>query len=194
MPYKYIGKTVDFKGKTLWEILGNLKNFGVGRMIARNRFQRYDEPCYYKIMKVEALPNPDNVTYHGQQRKVIALVEKTFRGIKQEKLVQMESATYKADYFLVPKHKEAEFSNTVTVKERIFPREMEFPPLMKEFVIRQMKLEGIKNKEPKMPIKYNDSGLKTYRVAKEGETPTEPEPSIGLGTPASPSLYANIKE
>lgn len=124
---------------------------------------------------------------------MIALAEKTFRGIKQEKIVQLQSATYKADHFLVPKHKEAEFCKTVPVKTRIFPREMEFPPLMKEFIIRQTKMDA-KNKEPKMIIKYNHTGFKTYRVAEEGETPTEPEPSIGLGTPAAPSLYANIKE
>lgn len=57
MPYKYIGKTTDFKGKTLWQILGNLKNFGVGRIVGRNMFQRYPEPCYIKIRKVETLPN-----------------------------------------------------------------------------------------------------------------------------------------
>lgn len=57
MPYKYIGRTTDFKGKTLWEILGNLKNFGIGRIIGRNRFQRYSEPCYIKVLKVEVLQN-----------------------------------------------------------------------------------------------------------------------------------------
>lgn len=62
MPYKYIGKTTDFKGKTLWEIVGNLKNFGVGRIVTRTRFERYPEPSYMKILKVEALPNPKNPT------------------------------------------------------------------------------------------------------------------------------------
>lgn len=58
MPIKYIGRTTDFKGKTLWEILGNLKNFGVGRMIIRNKFQRYPEPCYMRILKIATLPAP----------------------------------------------------------------------------------------------------------------------------------------
>ena len=55
---KLIGRTTDFQGKTLWEILGNLKNFGVGRYVARNKFQRYPEPSYMKIVKVEAQPVP----------------------------------------------------------------------------------------------------------------------------------------
>lgn len=32
---KYIGRTTDFCGKPLWEILGNLKNFGVGRVVGK---------------------------------------------------------------------------------------------------------------------------------------------------------------
>jgi len=36
MSIKLIGRTTDFKGKPLWEILGNLKNFGVGRIVIRN--------------------------------------------------------------------------------------------------------------------------------------------------------------
>lgn len=54
---KFIGRTTDFKGKTLWEIVGNLKGFGVGRVIIRNMFQRYEEPCFFKVLKVKAMPN-----------------------------------------------------------------------------------------------------------------------------------------
>lgn len=60
MPYKYIGRTHDFVGKTLWEIVGNLKNFGVGRYVLRSRFQRYSEPTFMKILKVETLPRPED--------------------------------------------------------------------------------------------------------------------------------------
>lgn len=55
---KLVGRTTDFKGKTLWEIVGNLKNFGVGRVVVRNMFQRYPEPSYMRILKVEASPSP----------------------------------------------------------------------------------------------------------------------------------------
>jgi len=54
---KLVGRTTDFKGKTLWEIVGNLKNFGVGRIVVRSMFERYPESSYMKIVKVEALPN-----------------------------------------------------------------------------------------------------------------------------------------
>jgi small subunit ribosomal protein S34 len=53
---KYIGRATDFKGKTLWEIVGNLKNFGVGRYVVRQMFERYPEKSYMKILKVQAMP------------------------------------------------------------------------------------------------------------------------------------------
>lgn len=53
---KFVGRTNNFSGKTLWEIVGSLKNFGVGRVVIRNTFQRYPEPTYMRILKVEADP------------------------------------------------------------------------------------------------------------------------------------------
>lgn len=54
---KYIGRTTDFCGKSLWEIVGNLKNFGIGRVVKRQMFERYQEPSYLRILKVEAVPH-----------------------------------------------------------------------------------------------------------------------------------------
>lgn len=56
MPIKLIGKATTYVGKPLWEILGNLKDHGVGRIVIRSLFQRYSEPTYMKILKVAALP------------------------------------------------------------------------------------------------------------------------------------------
>lgn len=53
-----VGPSTNFLGKTLWEILGNLKNFGVGRIVKQNIFERYPEPTYYRILKVETVPPP----------------------------------------------------------------------------------------------------------------------------------------
>lgn len=57
MPIKYVGRLQpSFHGKTLWESLCRLKNFGIGRMVYRYSFnQRYAEPSYYIITRV----NPD---------------------------------------------------------------------------------------------------------------------------------------
>ena len=55
MPYVYVGKRNFFLGKTLWEIVGNLQNFGVGRMLVRSKFERYPEVTYYRIVKANPL-------------------------------------------------------------------------------------------------------------------------------------------
>lgn len=55
---KYVGKTTPFMGKTLWEIIGNLKDFGVGRIVVRHtQVERYKEPCFMRILEVNAQPN-----------------------------------------------------------------------------------------------------------------------------------------
>ena len=56
MPVKYIGRVTDYAGKPLWRILYNLKNFGVGRIVYRNMFQRYPEPSYYIITQIDQNP------------------------------------------------------------------------------------------------------------------------------------------
>lgn len=55
---KYVGKQSELVGKTLWEIVGNLKDFGVGRIVVRNSYaNRYTEPCFMRIREVKAEPN-----------------------------------------------------------------------------------------------------------------------------------------
>lgn len=56
MPYVYFGKKNFFLGKTLWEIVGNLKNFGAGRILVRSKFEkRYPEVTYMRILRAEPL-------------------------------------------------------------------------------------------------------------------------------------------
>ncbi|XP_052860872.1 uncharacterized protein LOC128267948 [Anopheles cruzii] len=178
---KYIGRTNDFRGKTLWEIVGNLKNFGVGRVVVRSMFERYPEPSFMRIVKVEALPD------EKPERKVRVTVEKTFRGRTYPKLVEVESTSYKADYRLLAKHEEKSYCKLVERQEKIFPREIELPPLLREFVTRETGKPA-----PMIPIRLKDGRENRYRVAKEGEQPTVPV-TMNLGKPASPSLYANCE-
>ncbi|KAL6442032.1 hypothetical protein ACFW04_002396 [Cataglyphis niger] len=173
MPIKLIGRSTNFKGKTLWEILGNLKNFGVGRLVIRNRFQRYPEPCYMKILKVAAMSLPDEAY---NDRKVMVLVERVFRGHKNPKPVQLDSVTYKADYMLIPKDQEHLYlENAKLPEKRILPRTTDLPPLLAQIIMQQMKTKGEKvSEEPKLHLKYNFEGgsIKNYRLAEEGESPT----------------------
>lgn len=135
-----------------------------------------------------------------QNRRLIRVwVENTFRGKKDPEPVIIYKTSYKADYRLIPKDEEAEYCKIVQEKSendqpKIMPHTTDFPPLLKELIVRESKARGVPNEDPKLDIVYSKTALATkYRVAQEGETPSYEIP-CGLGVPASPSLYANIKE
>lgn len=114
-------------------------------------------------------------------------VEKTFRGRTLPKLVEIYSTSYKPDYQLVPKNKEAEVC--LPWKEpdfRILPRHIEFPPLFREFIVKET---GQQNPQLKVKIKLNREKL--VRIAKDGEMPNV-DLGMGLGKPASPNLYKHL--
>lgn len=82
--------------------------------------------------------------------------------------MEIFSASYKADYQLIPKHEEAELCKVSPTRvEKILPTEIELPPLLRAFVEKET---GAKN--PKIPLKLKHTREKFYRLAKEGEKPT----------------------
>ncbi|KAJ3661832.1 hypothetical protein Zmor_006214 [Zophobas morio] len=194
MPYKYIGRKTDFKGKTLWEIVGNLKNFGVGRVVVRSMMERYPEPSYFRILKVEPLQCPQ-VQSVDNLRKVRVLVEKTFRGMTFPKPVTIERASYKTDYRLLSKDEEEEYCKKVLPKEvQVYPNTMDFPPLLQEYIIREKKTKGEDTDvELKLDIVYNKNhNSNSVRIAKDGEIPTVTF-DINMRKLPSISLYKNVK-
>ncbi|XP_045495605.1 uncharacterized protein LOC123694258 [Colias croceus] len=186
---KYVGRTTDFKGKTLWEIVGSLKNFGVGRLIVRQMFQRYPEPTYMKIVKVETCPDEE-------RRRVRVWVEKTFRGRKLPQIAEIYRTSYKPDYQLISKDDESKFLESTSSKhnlsEVVLPNSIEMPPLMKRFIVRDHEKKGLETlKEFVMPLSYKSSPNRVKRIAKGDEKPTV-QFTMGLGKPASPSLYEGV--
>ena len=66
MPRVFIGRTHDLYGKSLWELLCNLKDFGAGRVVKRTKFnRRYPEASWYRI--ISAQPEMDEVSAHCTQ-------------------------------------------------------------------------------------------------------------------------------
>ncbi|XP_069953721.1 small ribosomal subunit protein mS34 isoform X2 [Cherax quadricarinatus] len=173
----------------LWEIVGLLKDFGVGRMVVRSRFERYPEPTFYRI--VSAQPEMDNGDPHKDEDNMRGkiLVERVFRG-KNCGVANISKAAYKTDFRLIHKHEEAKYLEAYqrcvnTSRERkIFPRTMEMPPLLKFVAKREGHASDVL--QIKMANKNNNS-----RVAEEGEEPNV-EVSIGLTTPHSPQLYEGV--
>lgn len=187
MPYVLVGRTHDFYGRRLWEIVSHLKNFGEGRMVIRSRFQRYKEPCFYRI--VSAKPEMDTGRPHMDEdnMKGKILVEQVFRG-KNYGVIDISRVAYKTDFRLIHKHEEAKYlqayENCTPPETKIFPPTVEMPPLLKILAER----EGHPSKILKLRIGNNHS---LCRIAKDGEKPTV-DISIGLGTPLSPQLYEGL--
>ncbi|XP_020816656.1 uncharacterized protein LOC110190485 [Drosophila serrata] len=181
---KFIGRTTDFRGNTLWELVSDLPNWGVGRMLIRNMFQRYPEPCYMRILKVQAVDEQP-----GEVRKVRVTVEKTWRGVKQAKPVEIYSTSYKADYELVPEDQEAKYlNNTKKLEPVVLPTKIDLPPLLREYVTEET---GERN--PQMKVHFKLTHNKLARLAQEGEKPSVSfGVSLGQPKPVSTKLYEGL--
>ncbi|XP_050031800.1 small ribosomal subunit protein mS34 [Dermacentor andersoni] len=161
---KYIGYPSPYVGKHLLWLLGNLKDFGVGRVITRTGFERYPEPSYYVIKKV--VPYMDDANQYGD-----VWAETVYRG-RRIGVVQLESPQV-PDYKLVPKSEEGRLLSLPVADPvpKVLPRYLKMPPLMRIVVERDLKAKGIDDAEPKLQAVYTNSYLMTYRIAEEGEAP-----------------------
>lgn len=122
--------------------------------------------------------------------------ERTFRGIKYPDLELFYENSSAPDFQLIPKDEEATFCKwDGPVKgTKILPRTMDFPPLLRELILRERSTEEkLENEEPKMEIVYKTttSNPLLYRLVEEGETPTV-EITPKLGTPNAPRLYKGV--
>ncbi|CAH2039690.1 unnamed protein product, partial [Iphiclides podalirius] len=143
-----------------------------------------------KIVKVETCPDEE-------RRRVRIWVEKTFRGRKLEKLTEIYRTSYKPDYKLIPKHEEEKLLELAETKQQssdiVLPRTIEMPPLMKKFIIKDHEKKGMEIlKEYVMPLSYNFSPNRVHKIAEGDEKPTI-QFTMGLGKPASSSLYEGVQ-
>lgn len=117
------------------------------------------------------------------------LCEYVFRGVKYDNPVLIAAQSSVPDFRLIPKHLEKNYVATKTYKqkvdENILPRYIEFPPLLKEMIVRS----GAQEPKMKLVTKITENSL--YRIAEEGEQPTK-QLEVGFGTPKSPNLYTNV--
>lgn len=141
----YYGKKTGFVGKTLFEILANLRNFGINRMLLKQEeiVKNPGERCYYIVRKVE--PVMDDKLQEGA-----IYAERVFKGAKVPGLFFVNEESWHTDWQLVPKDKESEYRidsdkliehghpDTVTV----LPRWMEVPPLLDVYMRRHYKARG----------------------------------------------------
>lgn len=57
MVKRFVGREPFYRGKTLFELCCNLKNFGEGRVLYRHQYAHFPETSYYRLTKVQ--PDPD---------------------------------------------------------------------------------------------------------------------------------------
>lgn len=138
----YYGKKTNFVGKTLFEILANLRNFGLNRMLIKHEelLNNPGQRCYYIVRKVE--PIMDEKLQEGA-----IYAERVYKGAKVPELVFVDDESWHTDWRLIPRHEEHLYllnkdkliehghESTITV----LPRWMEVPPLMDVFLRRHYK-------------------------------------------------------
>ena len=141
--YKYFGHPAKYHGKPLLHILSNLKNFGVGRIIARSSFEKEpshgDQPSFYRILWVQPMMEAQSVA-----GSVVA--ERVRRGVRYTEPVQLRDVAPVPDFKLVPRDLEQEYCKWDKVRD--FNPEIDFvtepkyytmPPLLKLLMERNLK-------------------------------------------------------
>ena len=165
--YKYFGHPAKYHGKPLLHILSNLKNFGVGRIIARSSFEKEpshgDQPSFYRILWVQPMMEAQSVA-----GSVVA--ERVRRGVRYTEPVQLRDVAPVPDFKLVPRDLEQEYCKWDKVRD--FNPEIDFvtepkyytmPPLLivktslmernHEESFLDIKLSSQKHKEIEIRIK-----------------------------------------
>lgn len=204
----YIGKKTTYCGKRVFEILCNLRNFGIGRVLQRNQHKTwFEEPCFLKIARVE--PQMDDELAFGR-----VWVEEVYRGRRYPYLTEIKP--WHPDYSLVPKDEEPDFSKFPVLGEdksfiKVLPQTFKVPPLMAEYLNRKrlgfypnIYVKGLNKQqhgydaksltEFSIPYRYleqqNEEFDFYYRIADEakGEKPTEDLDNLFI----SPRLFKDV--
>ncbi|KAK0053085.1 28S ribosomal protein S34 mitochondrial [Biomphalaria pfeifferi] len=135
MPIRYIGRDPFFKGKSLFEISRQLRDFGVGRIVYQTSeaVKWPNQKTYYRLTKVV----PDMTckeTFYGT-----AWGQLVFRG--KEMGVKQIDVGHQLDWVLVPKHEEKDFCQTEVYDIDInsLPKTISCPPLLEMALKRDMK-------------------------------------------------------
>ncbi|KAB7503562.1 hypothetical protein Anas_10174 [Armadillidium nasatum] len=181
MPFVYIGRTHDFLGKSIWEIVGSLKDYGVGRMVIKHRYKRYSEPCFMRIVSAKPLMDEQNL-------KGTLLAENVFRGVNYG-VVDFSRVACKTDYQLIPKHEEHKFIKALEEYKlqdlKLYSPTVEMPPLFR------LLAEQRGHHETTFKFSVKDNSNPRARIAKEGETPNT-FVTYNIGTPVCKKLYEGV--
>lgn len=133
-------------GKCLFDILNQLPNFGVGRIVTRTRWQhlRPDTPSYFRITRVKVNCESPNLA-QGE-----AWGEPTMLGYSRDGMEVKIGAWWKREWKLIRKSEEDEFC-AYTPKETDFhavPNHAPMPPLLAAIIKEEKQARGEEVEEP----------------------------------------------
>ncbi|XP_004525688.1 probable methyltransferase PMT27 [Ceratitis capitata] len=150
-----------YRGKPLFDILKELPDHGVGRLIKRGSHQNDDPltPTYMRIIKAD-LSNPAIGSKPSNKQKKISnnkrievLVERTWRGVTHPRTVNICSTSYLADFILIPKEEEEKYiKHSKTAKNYVHWSQAQRKRI-KERIAEGMSVEEAKEKEKEMIAK-----------------------------------------
>jgi len=142
----YIGNyNVLADGKILFEILTQLRNFGIGRIVTKNEWMRRwpAQPSYLVIRKVE--PKMDRWLARGK-----VLADWIYRG-KPLGIYAFDKEIDHSDWRLVHKHEEEQFRRCENpFVERRVPSQVPLSPLERFLWQEKQKKQGQESPEPPM--------------------------------------------
>lgn len=150
----YYGKKTKFVGKTLFEILSNLRDFGLNRMLIKQEetLLHPGKPSYYIVRKVE--PVMDDKLQEG-----CIYAEHILKGARIPGLVFVDDESWHTDWQLVPKHEEIKYrveNPPIFEPLKMNKSLLEVPPLMDAFLKRHLKNKGqpVPEERIKIPLDY----------------------------------------
>uniref|UniRef100_A0A0K0DGK2 DRMBL domain-containing protein n=1 Tax=Angiostrongylus cantonensis TaxID=6313 RepID=A0A0K0DGK2_ANGCA len=133
---------VNAQGKYLWEILCQLKRFGVGRVVTKNEWGRKwpTQPSYIKI--VRAQPSMDRWLFGGS-----VWGEWTFRG-RTLGVYDFAIDLSRSDWRLIHKYEEEKFMEcNQPMTDITLPNSFPIPPLQNLFTKKTCEKTGTKFRE-----------------------------------------------
>ncbi|XP_071813886.1 small ribosomal subunit protein mS34-like [Apostichopus japonicus] len=133
---RYVWQT----GKNLFEILNQLPNFGVGRIVTLGRWQHFtpERPSYYKITRVKLDCSKENLN-HGEAWGV-----PTIKGYSKDGLEVKIKEWHLNEWKLIRKSEEEDFCSYTPKAEdfKQVPKYVRMPPLLEELVYQEKKAKG----------------------------------------------------
>ncbi|PAV86406.1 hypothetical protein WR25_19130 [Diploscapter pachys] len=136
---RFVGNyDINAKGHFLWEILAQLRGFGVGRIVTKSEWGRKwpTQPSYIRIVRAE--PHMDRWLFGGR-----LFGEWTYRG-KSLGLYEFADNLNRSDWRLIHKHEEPTFTKCEQpMKNVVFPKTFPLPPVQVMLAKKEAAKRGV---------------------------------------------------